>query len=681
MFIVLFYFFLISSQFGQTEIEKVEVIGKKDESTYQRMSSVKQDPSGYTNVVYADDFKGKYVSLADVLEREAGVRVRRFGGLGSYSTLSIRGTNANQVKIYIDGIPLENAQGGEINLADLGFDNLERIEIYKSGQASGFSGSAIGGSVNLITVKGKQQPTSRVSLAFGSFKTFKVTSFKSDNLNSLQYSLFAQKEKSDQDFVFRNDNGTPLFNTVDDKDTKRKNAWFDRYNLLGTLRYEKNNTQITFINDFNYRMNGIPGVGSNQTEKVKRKYTRNTSIFSTHTKAFFLEKINLDTKTYYTGARDHLFDPQSEFSSGTPNSLAEIQQYGFHLLPSIYLLEYYQVLKFLLALERETFRRDERDKFDRVQDKSTRKFRHHTTFQISDEIKLFKNKFFLTPLIQKEIFIDRFNEQLNEYNFFAYEFPKSKRVYDFNIYKMGIGWIFFQNQNFQWTFKTNASRDQRMPTFLELFGERGSILGNTTLKPEKARSYDFGIVTDYKSSEIQMNHTYTLFSKRLEDMILFVPNSQFSLRPENIDSAWIRGFEWSFKINLKKAWKFQSNYTYQKATNTSETIYLKGKYLPLRPLHEWTGTFSYKFLKQNLEIGYEPVFIGAAYRDRTNEYSNYQPARWIQNLFFYWEFIKEEEKEFSLSLDLRNIMDVRAFDFVGYPLPGRNYYVTLSGKF
>ena len=74
-------------------------------------------------------------------------------GLGSYSTLSIRGSNANQVRIYVDGVPLNNAQGGEVNLSDLSFDNLEKIEIYKSGSSPGFSGSAIGGTVNLVTSK------------------------------------------------------------------------------------------------------------------------------------------------------------------------------------------------------------------------------------------------------------------------------------------------------------------------------------------------------------------------------------------------------------------------------------------------------------------------------------------------------------------------------------------------
>src|SRR5690606_9117871 len=42
-------------------------------------------------------------TLPGVLEREASVRVDRFGGRGSYSTISLRGSNPNQVNVMLDG--------------------------------------------------------------------------------------------------------------------------------------------------------------------------------------------------------------------------------------------------------------------------------------------------------------------------------------------------------------------------------------------------------------------------------------------------------------------------------------------------------------------------------------------------------------------------------------------------
>lgn len=164
-------------------------------------------------------------------------------------------------------------------------------------------------------------------------------------------------------------------------------------------------------------------------------------------------------------------------------------------------------------------------------------------------------------------------------------------------------------------------------------------------------------------------------------MILFIPNSQFSLRPENVDSAYISGLEWSSKLQFFENWKLISNYTYQKAINTSSISYLNGKYLPLRPMHEWFGALSYRFHK--LEVGGEIHFIGASFRDRTNEYVNYQEARWIYNAFFQYTAFKDTQlnRELMIGLDIRNLLDYRTYDIIGYPLPGRNFYLTLSGVF
>lgn len=662
----------------EKKTDKIEVIGNKD-SAAGSAKGTKTDPGGFVDVIKSESFKDRYVSLPDVLEREAGVRVRRFGGLGSYSTLSIRGSNPNQVQIYIDGVPLSNAQGGEINLSDLNFDNLDRIEIHKSGSTSGMSSSSIGGSVNLITKKTDVSRKTRFSVSGGSFNTFKITGSKSGEYKDVKYSIFGQKEKSDQNFTFRSDNGTPVLNTFDDFDTKRRNAQFDRYSLTGTLAFGAGKTDVSVLNDFNWRRNGIPGPGNNQTKKTDREYIRNTTSLNTVTKELFSGRMELGSRVFYTGVRDHLFDPLSEFSSGTPDSKADIQQYGVHLLPTVYWKEASQTFRFLLANEKETFRRDKRNAIDQLIDKGTRKFRNHTVLQMQDEISLLKGRLILAPSVQKEIYTDRFNENTIPVPLDVTNLPKHRKITDYNIYRFSILGSLHKTDSASVSWKTNISQEKRIPSFLELFGERGSILGNASLKPERSRNADTGPVLEYKTKDWNIRNTNSFYYKKIEDMILFVPNSQFSLRPENVDRADIRGMEWSVKFNLKEKWKFSSTYTYQKAVNISDVSYLNGKYLPLRPLHEWYGLAAYKFSRA--EIGFEPTFIGASFRDRSNEYVNYQPSRWIYSLYFNWSVYKTEEKELSVNLDLRNILDTRAYDIIGYPLPGRMFYLTVSGVF
>jgi iron complex outermembrane recepter protein len=126
-------------------------------------------------------------------------------------------------------------------------------------------------------------------------------------------------------------------------------------------------------------------------------------------------------------------------------------------------------------------------------------------------------------------------------------------------------------------------------------------------------------------------------------------------------------------------YKLESNYTYQKAINNSEVAYLNGKYLPLRPLHEWHNALSYNF--HSFEIGLDTIFIGAVFKDRANEYQNYQASRYLHSIFFSHYFLKSEDQSLSINFEVRNIFDKRAEDIVGYPLPGRIYYATLNGKF
>jgi iron complex outermembrane recepter protein len=532
--IMLFWIFLLGtfvSLYSESS-KPIEIVGTPTSIDSEKTKSSKLDPTGFVDVIKAEDFKNRYTSLTEILERESGVRVRRFGGLGSYSTLSIRGSNANQVKIYIDGIPLNNAQGGEVNLSDLSFDNLEKIEIYKSGASSGFSGSAIGGSVNLVTKKKDAKPTTRFSISGGSLNTGKISAGKTGNFGGLRYSLQVGQEKSDQNFIFRSDNGTPFFNPYDDKDIRRKNSQFNRYNLTGNASFEIAETTVSILNDFTYRRNGIPGPGNKQTEKVDREFLRNTSSIGTSTRSLFFSNLNFDSRFFYTGIRDHLFDPLSEFSSGTPNSKADMQQYGIHLLPNL-VLSQNQVLRFLFAIERETFKRDRRNRLDEIVDRSTRKFRNHLTWQVQDEIRLFQRRLILTPMIQQEEYKDRFNSENDP--FVKNNSEQTKNTIAYTNYRMGLLLILWKNSNTVFSFKSNISREKRIPDFLELFGERGSIIGNLNLKPERSINSDAGLVLNYEKKDFRSEFQFSFFQKQISDMILFIPNSHFTLRHENID--------------------------------------------------------------------------------------------------------------------------------------------------
>ena len=681
----LFFFIIFFSSFSellpQVTSEKIEVIGDSEKKTESF-----SDSSSFVSIIDSSQFQDRFISLQDVLEREAGVRVKRYGGLGSYSTLSIRGSNAAQVNIYIDGVPLNNAQGGEINLADLSFDNLERIEIYKSNAPPGLGGAAIGGSVNLVTKKGFKKG-SRVNATVGDLKTARVSSTVYDNTGEVRYSIFAQQERSDQKFAYFNNRGT-LLNPLDDIIDERKNAWFNRYNFTGNAGFEIQKTKISLLEDFTYREQGIPGPSTNQNDKVKRKYSRNTTAIGTETPEFLFKWMKLDNKIYYTGAQDHLFDPESEFSYGTPNSKADLQQFGWNILPVFYLLQYNQIIRVMASVDRETFKRDKRDRFDETKDRSSRKFRNHSLFQIQDEIRLFDKKLILVPAVTYEEYADRYNDTTPD-SFKTEPFKKTVYTFSFINYKGGFNWNLYKSALQKVVIKANTSTERRIPSFLELFGERGSVVGNSALKPEKSVNNDIGLEVEANYKNITTALQISLFQKKIQDMILLIPNSQFSLRPENIDSARITGIEATSKLKFREFLKLDLNYTYQKAINTSDVSYLKGKYLPLRPLHDFFGKIGY--LGKKIETGWESEYTGAVFTDRSNDYYSYRRGRWIHGIYltFFIPGSKNPEKNksswekasWTLNFEVKNILNYHTYDTIGYPLPGRLYYFTLGAQF
>ena len=102
--------------------------------------SVIADPSGtgdiyrhsaYATVITREYFDGRETSLPDVLAEAVGVQVKRLGGLGAFSAISLRGSSADQVEVYLDGMLLNAAVGGGVDLGNLPLAHVGQIEIYR----------------------------------------------------------------------------------------------------------------------------------------------------------------------------------------------------------------------------------------------------------------------------------------------------------------------------------------------------------------------------------------------------------------------------------------------------------------------------------------------------------------------------------------------------------------------
>ena len=657
----------------QPEKKEITVIAKKEPHEIERSSSSR-------SVIELKDTDGRFVTVDELIEKEAGVRIRRYGGMGAYSTASIRGSTSNQVNVYIDGIPLNHAGMGEVNLSALNTDSISEIEIRRNGDTFG---SPIGGALHLKTAKERETPSGfKIGSGIGSFDTFRVIG-EAWGGEAFQYDVSTKAESSRQNFKFHNDNGTPVINTIDDFEDTRENANYKHYFATARFGWHGFQTDFKLLNDTAKAENGLPGPIARQTKRTRAELLRNTTGLSTDTKGLFADWFRLQNRVFFTEYQNQFHDPDQEYDPTTPHSFARLRSYGLNVEPTIYLLDYYQTIKLFLGTEREGFWKERRNRFEERVERLPAKTRGKSTLRFEDEAAFFDDRLILTASAEYQQIVDRFPDQDYRFRSVFDEDPTYKE-HNLRNFSGGVRGVVYREQKNDIYLKLHASTGSRLPLFVELFGQPGAIIGNTRLVPEKADTIEGGFGMQLsKPAELPLQADLEIigFERRVTDLILFVPNSQFSVRPENVDKANIRGVESSLKLKAFDHIKLYTNYTWQKAINESDIRYVKGKYLAYQPLHDFAGGLSW--FNDFIETGIDASYQGALYKDRTNDPFNYQPGYWLYGLFFRWQVFGKDEKkkDLRISFDIKNLLNRRAVEISGYPLPGRAVYLSISYRF
>ena len=100
--------------------------------------------------------------LSRVLQRVPGVTINRNGGIGTSTSVSIRGAESDQTVVLIDGVKLNDpsSTGGGFNFGPALTGNIARVEVVRGSQSVLYGSQAIGGVVNLIT----REPTEELGV-------------------------------------------------------------------------------------------------------------------------------------------------------------------------------------------------------------------------------------------------------------------------------------------------------------------------------------------------------------------------------------------------------------------------------------------------------------------------------------------------------------------------------------
>ncbi len=116
-------------------------------------------------------------TVPDALNVTPGLNVVQTGGPGGTTSVFIRGTNSNQVKVLIDGIDASDPSNpnGSFDFGQLLTYDIDRIEVLRGPQSGLYGADAIGGVISITTKGGEGPPKAKALIEGGSFGTLNET--------------------------------------------------------------------------------------------------------------------------------------------------------------------------------------------------------------------------------------------------------------------------------------------------------------------------------------------------------------------------------------------------------------------------------------------------------------------------------------------------------------------------
>lgn len=126
-------------------------------------------------VITADDIAAKDLqTLPDVLQDVPGLNVVQTGGPGGQTSVFMRGTNSNHVKVLVDGIDVgdPSSSNDTFDFGQFLTPDIAKIEVLRGPQSGLYGSDAIGGVIDIITKSGEGPAQFTAGVEGGSFDTF-----------------------------------------------------------------------------------------------------------------------------------------------------------------------------------------------------------------------------------------------------------------------------------------------------------------------------------------------------------------------------------------------------------------------------------------------------------------------------------------------------------------------------
>jgi vitamin B12 transporter len=173
--------------FGPAVAQNTETIVVTATRTPQPTTKVGSSVS----VISAPDIvAAQSIAVSDLLRDVPGVTISRNGGVGSFTSVRIRGAESDQTVLLVDGIKLNDPSGpsGGYDFANLLVGDIEKIEVLRGPQSTLYGSQALGGVVNIITRSGDTPFGAHIDLEAGNLSSLRARGGVRGKIGGLSYS-------------------------------------------------------------------------------------------------------------------------------------------------------------------------------------------------------------------------------------------------------------------------------------------------------------------------------------------------------------------------------------------------------------------------------------------------------------------------------------------------------------
>ena len=596
------------------------------------------------NVITASQLKRDgIIYVKDALKMIAGINVVSNGAFGGQTTVNMRGLPGYYTKILIDGVDVSDPSEPQpyYNLADLTVNDISRIEIVQGAQSGLYGSNAIGGVINIITKRGSGKPGAAVSFEAGSHKTYMENA--SAYGKSGRFSAFLSVSRFDTGGISKMDKYDPdkhSYSRGDEKDSYHKTDASTRLEyefskslkagwllkLYKTQNYLDNGWYITpdfkFLPDDSAKSNNTPearSLRSNDHFAMTKLYIdKHFGAFKLKVDGFFVQNLR-----YYKSAPPSWLDYKGK-------------RWGFDVVGTY------------------TFGNT------RITGGFTHKIEKY-----EDTSPFKKLRYNYAGFVELQQLIGDLKLQAvarqDRYKTFGRHFT----------YKLGASYMIPKTDT---VLKANYSTGFRAPSIWELYAPANPswyfLGGNEDLKPEKAKTWDFGVYQRFFNNRVSLRIRY--FASIVKDRIAYWTDpSTWQSTYKNIKGkTHARGVELSLQIRPVRFAKVGLSYTYTKSKNPDT-----GKQIARLPKSQVNGYVTLIGLNGRLSATVDGRYIGTRFDDSAHTHQTGKYA-----VFDFTALYKLNSK-FEVSLTVKNIFDRFYEEVYGYSTLGRSVFASVNYRF